>query len=432
MSRYRSVINGLLTNYESRLASEILHKQVKAVFDFQQGDRSKWSFGFDFINTGISPGKREPASPGSNINEEEVEKERGREYAAFITNEISFTDKITLQAGLRYALYHFLGPKKVYRYEEGLPFSKETIQDSIRYERNDLINKYGGLEPRISLKLGITETFTVKLSYNRGQQFLHLISNSTAISPVDFWKLSDNYINRQVGDQYAAGFFKSIKNNEYEFAAELYYKTAKNVVQYKDGGSLLLNPYIETALLNGRSRAYGLELSLVKNTGTFTGQLNYTLSRTQVQVLTPYPAEFINNGKYYPADTDRPHNLSLSGRIKLGKGWSFNSNFVFISGRPATYPDGNYSYNNSVVTNYSMRNMDRLPAYHRLDLGFAYITKRYADQRKYSVWNISFYNVYMRENPYSVYFTRSDYRLKAYQLSVIGTIIPSVTWNFYF
>jgi hypothetical protein len=222
---------------------------------------------------------------------------------------------------------------------------------------------------------------------------------------------------------------------------EVYYKTTKNIVQYKEGATLLLNPYIESALLNGRSRAYGIEFSFNKKTGKLTGQINYTFSRSQVQVLTDFPAETVNNGSYYPSDIDRPHNLAIITRLKLGRGWSFNSNFIFMSGRAATYPDGNYSYNGTLVNNYSKRNLDRLPNYHRLDAGFSYVSKRFAEQKKYSVWNFSFYNLYMHDNAYSiffkrdqddVFFARNHDTLIAYQLSVIGGLIPSITWNFYF
>jgi len=194
----------------------------------------------------------------------------------------------------------------------------------------------------------------------------------------------------------------------------------------------LLNPYIESALLNGRGRAYGLEFSIAKNTGKFTGQINYTYSKSQVQVITAFPSERVNDGTYYPSDIDRPHNLAIVGKLKLGRGWSFNSNFIYTSGRPATYPDGTYVYNGTIVTNYSKRNLDRLPAYHRLDVGFIYISKRYPEQKKYSIWNISFYNVYAHQNAYSIYFQRDQDRLLSYRLSVLGSIIPSISWNFNF
>ena len=184
--------------------------------------------------------------------------------------------------------------------------------------------------------------------------------------------------------------------------------------------------------MNQQGRAYGIEFSVSKNIGKVTGQVNYTYSRAEGQVNATFPEEVVNEGEYYPSEIDRPHNLAIIGKIKLGRGWSFSTNFVFTSGRPATYPDGNYVMNGTLVTNYSKRNLDRLPAYHRLDAGFTWISKRYPEQRRYSLWNISFYNLYMHENAYSIFFKREATRLNSYRLSVVGGLIPSVTWNFNF
>jgi hypothetical protein len=431
-SQFISTINGLDKYYEFKLPSSITQKQLKPVFVYKPNDKHTIETGVDFILYGISPGSRTPASDSTSIIALTIPKEQGREMALFISDQVEITDNISLQVGLRYAGYDYLGPKKVYSYDTGVPLSKETIADSTTFNKNKSIQHYGGLEPRVSLKIGLRDDLSLKLSYNRGQQFLHLISNTTSISPVDFWKLSDRFINRQIGDQYAAGVFKNFNSNQYEASFETYYKTTQNTVQYKDGALLLLNPYIETALLNARGRAYGFEFSVAKNSGQVTGQVNYTYSRSQVQVLTQFASETVNGGNYYPADIDRPHNLAIMSKIKLGRGWSFSSNFIFSSGRPATYPDGNYVFNGGIVTNYSLRNMDRLPAYHRLDAGFTFVSKRYAEQKSYSIWNISFYNIYMHKNAYSIYFRRDDTRLLAYRLSVVGGLIPSLSWNYNF
>jgi len=431
-SRFISGINNLPENYEFKLTSSIEQKQAKASFLYALNDKNKIEAGGDFILYNISPGKREPSSHASIINPLSIQKEQGREMAAYVSDEISFTDKITLQAGLRYTTYDYLGPKSVYSYQPGVPRSKESLNDTLLYGKNKSIQQYAGLEPRVSLKIGLTDFMTFKLSYNRGQQFLHLISNTTAISPVDFWKLSDNYIKGQKGDQYAAGFFKSFLNNRYELSIEGYYRTIKNMVDYKDGATLLLNNNIETALLNARGRGYGVEFSLIKNTGKFTGQFNYSFSKSEIQILHDFATEQVNQGIYYPSNSDRPHNLAVMTKLKLGNGWSFNSNFVFSSGRPATFPDGNYSYNGTIVTNYSKRNLDRLPVYHRLDAGFSYVSRRYSQQKKYSILNFSFYNLYSRQNAYSIYFQRNPIVLSPYRLSVVGTIIPSISWTYNF
>lgn len=431
-SKFTSGINNLARNYEFRLASFIEQKQGKAILTYAINDNNKLEAGLDYMRYDISPGVRTPSSDSSNINSLSIAKEQGREMAGFITDEINFTDKITLQAGLRYTSYDYLSPKTVYYYEAGVPLSKESITDSATFSGGKSIQHYAGLEPRVSLKIGLSDNVTVKLGYNRGQQFLHLISNTTAISPVDFWKLSDNYLKGQKGDQYSAGVFSSFNKGQYELGIETYYRTIENLVDYKDGATLLLNPYIETALLSAKGRGYGAEFSFAKTEGKFTWQVNYSYSRSEVQVVNKFPSEVVDNGGWYPSNSDRPHNISIIGKVKLPRGWSFNFDFVYLSGRPATYPDGIYSYNNTIVTNYSQRNMDRLPAYHRLDAGFSYVSRRYQEQKRYSIWNFSFYNIYLHQNAYSIYFQRNGVQLSSYRLSVIGSIIPSISWTFNF
>lgn len=432
ISQFRSSLDDYQKYQESKLVSTILHRQVKTSIVWEPGEKHRVEAGADAIFYRISPGSRNPTSDSSSINALSIQKEQGREWAIFASDEWQVNSRLTIQAGLRYALYQYVGPHDVYLYEEGVPLSKESITDTVRYGKGKSIQQYGGLEPRLSVKYALSEEMALKLSYNRGQQFLHLISNTTAISPVDFWKLSDRYLNRQIGDQYSAGWFGSFKGNKYEASVEMYYRTLKNVVAYKDGALLLMNRFIESALLNQRGRAYGIELSAARNAGKFTWQVNYTYSKSEVQVVSPFPEEWINDGKYYPSEIDRPHNISLIGKLKLGRGWTFSTNFIFASGRPATYPDGVYVYNGTFVTNYSKRNLDRLPAYHRLDAGFTWVSKRYQEQKRYSLWNFSFYNLYMNKNAYSIFFKREGNRLNAYRLSVVGGIIPSITWNYNF
>ena len=431
-SNFISTIFGLDKAYEYSLVSKIGQTQLKPTLVYHPTESHTIETGLDYILYEIAPGAQTPNSATSNIIPITIAKEQGREMAAFISDNIEVNNKLSIQLGLRYVGYYYLGPKAVYQYEQGYPLSKETISDTIHYAANKIIHSEQGLEPRIAIKYSLSDALALKISYNRGQQFLHLISNTTSISPVDFWKLSDPYIKKQIGDQYATGVFGSFLNNLYEGSVVVYYKTTQNTVQYKDGGTLLLNPYIESSLLNARGRAYGVEMSVAKNFGKLTGQINYTYSQTQVQVLNTFPSEIVNKGAYYFADIDKPHNLAIIAKIKLERGWTFNTNFIFTSGRPATYPDGNYIFNQNVVSNFSMRNSDRLPAYHRLDVGWSYSTKTSPEQKKYSTWNISFYNVYMHENAYSVYFKNINTQLRAYQLSIIGSIIPSITWNYNF
>jgi hypothetical protein len=288
------------------------------------------------------------------------------------------------------------------------------------------------MEPRLGLRIGLGNQSAVKLGYSRMRQYLHLISNTMAISPVDFWKISDLYLPPQIVDQYSAGFFRNFKDNNYETSVEGFYKALQNLIEYKNGARLILNPLLESDLLRAKGRAYGVELSVRKNRGKLTGQGSYTWSRSLVAVQSPYPAEQINDGALYPSLFDRPHVLNVSGGFQMGSNWTLGANFVYTTGRPATFPDGLYVFNNAVLSNYSRRNLDRLPDYHRLDVSFTKDTRKRKDQKHYSTWALSFYNLYARKNPYSVYFTQDGSFNRSYRLAVFGSIIPSLNLNFYF
>ncbi|HUR12674.1 MAG TPA: TonB-dependent receptor [Flavitalea sp.] len=429
-SGFDSDLEGLTKNYESVLSSFIHEKEAKMNLVYTLTPQIKINTGGSIVQYDILPSKESPDSDSSQVILRQVEKERGAELAGYINTDIELNKIFSIQAGVRYVVYQYRGEKSTYAYQAGVPMSKETITDTIRYRNGDLISQYSGVEPRISLKIALSPETSLKLGYHHGQQFLHLITNTNAISPVDFWKLSDSYLRPQTGDQYSAGIFRNLIG--YDLSLEGYYKNLKNQVEYKNGAMLLLNPVIETALLPAEGYAYGTEVSVSKNTGKLTGQVNYGYSRSFTRVLTEFAIDRVNDGQYYPTNYDRPHNISILTKYKLRGGWSFHTNFIYTSGRPATYPDGNYSINNTIVTNYSQRNMDRLPAYHRLDISLSCVTRRYESQKKYSIWNFSVYNIYGRANTYSVFFRRESSALKAYRLSVIGAVIPSISWNYYF
>jgi len=429
-SGFQSDLEGREKNYESLLTSYIKQKQGQIDFTYLASPRIKFQGGSSIIFYDILPSKERPGKSGSQIISRELEKEKGMEGSGYVSTDIEINETISLQTGIRYADYRYLGAKTTYSYKTGIPQTRETIADTSVFSGNEVIANWSGAEPRVSLKISLGNSTAAKIGYHRGQQFIHLITITNAISPVDFWKLSDAQLKQQKGDQYSAGVFHNFIG--YDLSVEGYYKKLKNLVEYKNGATLLLNPIIETAMVPAEGYAYGTEFSVSKNTGRFTGQLNYSYSRTFTRVITPYSIEKVNDGKYYPSNYDRPHNLSILTKLRLRGGWSFYTYFIYTSGRPATYPDGNYSFNNTIVTNYSQRNMDRLPDYHRLDISFSCVTRRFAAQKRYSIWNFSFYNLYGRPNTYSVFFRRESSALKAYRLSVIGSVIPSISWNYNF
>lgn len=428
-SDFKSDLLGENKNYESKLTSTIQQREAKLNLRYRLAGKSFVDAGANAIRYALGPGSQVPNASGSQVIERKVQTEQGRELAGYINADIAVNEKISVEAGLRYANYAYLGPHDQYTYETSVPKSRESITDTIRHPKGSIVS-YGGLEPRLALRFALNSSTSLKAGYHRGQQFLHLVTNSTAISPVDFWKLSDPYLPQQKGDQFAVGIFKNFQG--YDASLEGYYRNQLNLLDYRNGATLLLNPAIETALIPAKGYGYGIESSLGKTSGQFTGRLNYSYARSFVRVITPFATEQVNSGNYYPSNSDRPHTLSFQTRVRLRAGWAFNASFVYMTGRPSTFPDGNYSINNTIVTNYSVRNLDRLPDYHRLDLSMSCVTRRYETQKRYSIWNFSVYNVYARANAYSVFFRRQGSSINAYRLSVIGSMIPSVSWNYNF
>ena len=430
-SKYSFGVNGLGTGLEYQFKSLVQHREIKTELLYNPKENHKIEAGGSMIFYTLNPGKLTPTSSESAVNSLQLPTENGREGAAFISHEWTVSKRITLQSGLRYSQFWNLGARNVLQYQANQPKTVETVRDTVKYGSGETIATYGGFEPRVSLKVELSDNQSIKLSYNRTRQYINLISNTTAISPVDFWKLSDSYIPGQVSDQFAAGYYRNFSNNTVETYIEGFYKTMDNLVEYKNGATLLLNSHLETELLKGVGKSYGVEFSVNKTKGRFTGQLSYTWSRSLIAVETPYAIERVNQGNYYPSLYDKPHNVALSGQYFLGGGWSFSTNFVYQTGRPVTYPDGQYTYNNTLAFNYATRNADRLPDFHRLDISFSRDNRRTKDQKVYSILNFSLYNVYARKNPYSIFFKQSYGYSQAYRLAVLGTIVPSVTLTFF-
>lgn len=429
LSEYGFAVIGQGSDNEFILNSTIGQKEIKTSFFYEPNDKMKIETGGNLILYGVSPAIQFPNSANSNIIRFKLPTEQGREAAIFVSDEYKFNEIVSLSVGLRYSFYQNLGAKTVYQYQIGQPRLPENIIDSVTFTKNQVVKTFGGLEPRVSLKVGLNELTSIKLSYNRMRQYLNLISNTTAISPVDYWKLADTYIPPQIADQLAIGFFKNFEENKYELAVEGYYKNLIDLVDYKKGAQLIKNPMLETALLIAIGKSYGVETSIKKNKGDFTGIMSYTYSRSLTKILSPHPIEAVNAGRWFPANYDRPHNFTTSVLHNLGYGFNVSGNYVFTTGRPATYPDGTYIFNGLPVINYSQRNLDRIPNYSRLDLSLSYDSRKIKEQKKYSVWVLSFYNVLARKNPYSIYFTSLNKVTRSYQLSVFGTVIPSLTFN---
>jgi hypothetical protein len=431
-SYFSSDINGTEPFYQFRLRSTIDNQEAKGSLHYQADDNLYFEGGGNFIRYTVSPGVLTPTSSASQINAQSLRQEYGDEMAGYLLARFNIAPMVNLETGIRYSEYLYRGPNTIYQYAPGQPPSPQTIIDSIEYPKGKTIQTYGGWEPRILLKIGLNDQTSIKMSYIKTRQYLQLVSNTIAITPVDYWKLSDPMIKPASADQFAAGVFKNFQDDQIESSIEGFYKKSENLLDYANGASLSMNPYIDADLLSAKGKSYGVEFNLRKTKGSITWQLAYTWSRSLIADVTPYASEQVNGGAYYPSNYDRPFDLSLTGGYKMGQGWEFGWTFVYITGRPSTYPDGTYVINNTVVTNYSVRNQDRLPSYNRLDISFTHDSRRSPDQKKYCIFNFSLYNVYARQNAYSIYFQRNGGVLDAYQLSVLGTIIPSITLTFYF
>ena len=431
-SGYHLNVDGVKPSLTFRFTSHIEQREGKADVFYTLNQKYKIHAGVNAILYGIQTGDVKPTGDDSSINPQHITPERGRELGAYINTEWELTPKITLQAGLRYSTFAYLGPQTVYQYAENVPISPETVTDSVSYGSGQVIQTYGGLEPRLALRIQVAKNSAIKASAGRTRQYVNLVSNTTAITPLDFWKLSDSYVPPQIADQVSFGLFQNLRDNAFELSLEGYYKRLQNQIEYRYGANLILNSTLETALLQANGRAYGVEFGVSKNKGRLTGQFNYTYARSLIAVQTPFDELRINGGKYYPAYIDRPHTLNIQARWTMSHNWVFSSNFVYYTGVPATYPDGQYTYNGEPVQDYSQRNADRIPDYHRLDVAFSKDTRYNKAQKRYGVWTLGIYNVYAHKNPYSIYFTRYNQRTESYRLSVFGTMIPSIAYNFYF
>ncbi len=429
---YQFGTKGLRSEYEFTLNSGVRHAELRAFALYNPSEKFKVELGINAIDYMVKPGDLQPDKPTSNIIDLKLPNEFAREISPYVSLDWTISPKVSVQAGVRYSTFQNFGPKLVFNYAENQSRTSQTIRDSTSFSRNQAIKNYGGIEPRLSLRFATTKTSAIKLSYNRMRQYVHLISNTTAISPVDFWKVSDTHTPPQVADQVSVGIFKNFNENTYETSIEAYYKDIQNLVEYKNGARLFFNPNLETELLAAKGLAYGAEMSIQKNKGRLKGSFAYTFSRTIAQVNSDFPTEQINRGQWFPSTFDKPHNLAISVQYFISNGWTLSGNFVYATGRPATYPDRTYRLLGKTVIDYSSRNLDRIDDFHRLDASLLKDTRKTSDQKRYKTYAISFYNFYGRRNPYSVYFVRFNSSIRSYRLSVFGSIIPafSMAYNF--
>lgn len=411
--------------------SRIISSSIKPDFTFYLSPNNQVTFGGQYIHYHAKPASAFAISENERIDLSQAPK-YADESALYVGNEQKIGERLSLQYGLRFSLFRNLGPGIYYEYIDVDPGRrKQPVLPGESYSKGEVVKQYANWEPRLALNVGVTNTASIKASYNRTAQYLHLLSNTAASSPLDVWTLSSPNIKPQTADQVALGWFQNFADNAYDFSVEVYYKKLYNQIDYVPSSDLLLNNYVEGDLLFGKGRAYGAEFYLKKNKGKLNGWISYTLSRTERQIET------ISNNNWFPARFDKPHHLNLVAIYDLNKRLSFSGNFVFTSGTPATYPTNRFEFNGwALPYNYTnVRNNNRIGAYHRLDLSATLKLQKKLFKTGEQEMVFSVYNAYNRRNPFSVFGRINEenpLKTEAVRYAVMGSIIPAITYNFKF
>ncbi len=432
-----------LDAFEFNWVSSITNYNAKYDLSYYASDRIKLDFGANAIYYDFDPGAIKPTADTSPINFLQLDRKKAFESGVYINAEHKISDKLTANYGIRHSSFARLGGQSLNDYQDNKPvvynadlgiYQAGIVTGETEYAKDDEIEVYNNLEPRVALSYQLNENSSVKAGYSRTAQYIHLLSNTTSVTPLDVWTPSGKYVKPQLSDQFALGYFKNFNNKTYSFEAEVYYKTVENRMDYIDGSDLIGQNTIETEILNGESRGYGFEVLLRKAKGDFTGWLGYTLSKSEQRTLGGSAGgPGINNGNWYNTAQDRTHDISFTGSYKLSEKWSFGTNFVFQTGRPVTYPNGQYEYEGISIASYSDRNSERLSSYHRLDVSATYSPNRNANKKWKGEWVFGLYNLYGRKNAASVSFgqNRETGANEATRTSIFG-LVPSVSYNFKF
>jgi hypothetical protein len=404
------------------ITSQIKDINAKQDFDYFLSNNSKLKFGGNIIWHTVSPGRID-AEANSNLKSKVIQYRYSRESAIYASNEVSIKNKLNIVYGLRLSNLTAVGPGNYYKYDKN-----GNTTDTIKYKKNKKVASYWNLEPRLSLSYQLTDSKSLKASYNRNVQNLHLLTNATSSTPTDLWLPSTNNIKPEIADQVSVGYYQNFNDNQYEFSTEAYYKSMQNQIDYRNGADLQANDNVESELLYGKGRAYGIEFFVKKKFGRLNGWIGYTLSKSEKQF------DEINNGKWFNARQDRTHDLSVVGIYQATTRWTLSSTFVYSTGNAITFPSGKYRVNNQTVFLYTERNGYRMPAYHRLDFAATVDSKKNKKRKYQSSWTFGVYNMYARENAFAIDFKDDpkDPSKTIAERTALFKIIPSVTWNFKF
>ncbi|SIQ57727.1 TonB-dependent receptor [Maribacter ulvicola] len=429
--------------------SGIRNFNIKYDLKHYSTDKLQVNYGVNNVYYQFNPGKIEPSNAESGIIEEQLIQKYANEFATYIDFEHRITDNLSLGYGLRYSHFMRLGQDELNVYADNNPVEFDPLLliykeadpiDVIYPSKGNSLSNFSNFEPRASLSYTLNETSSIKASYTRLAQYLHLLSNTSSPTPLDVWTPSGPFTKPQLLDQYAFGYFKNIKDGDYSFETEVFYKDVQNRIDYIDGANLIANNAIEQVILNGEARAYGLEVLFRKNEGNLQGWLAYTLSKSEQRTPGRSSASDnsrnnietgINFGNWYNTPYDKTHDISMFVSYDVSEKWSFSGNFTYQTGQPTNYPIGQFEFQNLTVPYYGLRNTQRLPAYNRLDLSATLTPRKNKTKKIKGEWVFSLYNVYNRRNAASISFRQNDDTgiNEAVRTSIFG-IVPAVTYNF--
>lgn len=417
------------TSQQFSWKSNIINYSLKPDFIYYLNSRNTIRFGAQAIMFTFYPGKAIITTKEGNDVNISLDNQYGIESAVYVDNEQKLGDKLSVQYGLRWSFFNYMGKGTEYIYRDTIPNESKPLDKEVKYNMWETIKSYNNAEPRLAVNYTINDKSSVKLGYNRMSQYLHIVSNTAASTPLDIYTPVTNNIKPLIADQVTLGYFRNFKENMYETSVEVYYKDLQNQLDYIDNASILLNEYLEADLVQGKGRAYGLELYAKKSKGKFNGWVSYTLSKTERKVVG------ISNNDWFLSKYDRTHNVNTVLIYDLNKRFSFSANFVLMTGTPATFPTAKVELQGYVIpyNTDNKRNNYRNTPYHRLDVGLTYNYKKNERRRYKQSIVLSVYNAYNRRNAFSIYFRNNpDYPVntEAVRYSVIGSIVPAITYNF--
>jgi len=412
-----------------KLTSNVLDQSASLRFDYLFSEHNVVTAGVESKLVTIDPGVFTPVLDNSSINPLDIENERGLESGAYLQHDIELGKRIGLSYGLRFSDFRYIGEKTVASYKINTPVAVENIVGRKQYSHNQTITHYNGFEPRVSLRYSFWNNASIKAGFNQIYQYAHLISNTTTIAPTDIWKLSDPFIKPTKVTQYSLGVFKNFFQNALETSVEGFYKQIDDIIEYKDGAKLLLNENLETELLNGQGKAYGVEAFIKKKKGKFTGWASYTFSRSVRQVIGSFPEELINNGEWFPSNYDKPHDFTGTLEYKFNDYVKTSTVMTYSTGQPVTYPVAKFNYLGETVAFFEKRNLNRAPDYMRIDWS---LTFRFNARHK--IWGgdfvFSVYNLLGRKNTFSIFFDDVPKSPpQAFKFSVLGIPFPSLSYS---